>query len=220
MPLIHGKSKASFEKNLKTEMESGKPMKQALAIAYATKRRSAKKMAEGGSVSADKAWSEADKKAFSEGASKSKPQGFSYLKNLKEGLGMAEGGEVNHGDMDDMGGLHHPHGIAIKIMLKKKMAEGGEVKDGKPSLGSEISDNMRKLVHNLDKGQPKKMAHGGMAEAEDEMLEAHHPDDDFLSDEEQTPYFHEESEEEDEANKRKGMIHKIMRGLSEKHMGK
>jgi hypothetical protein len=47
VPLIQGKSKKSFEKNLKTEMEHGKPQKQSLAIAYAMKRK-AKKMAEGG----------------------------------------------------------------------------------------------------------------------------------------------------------------------------
>jgi hypothetical protein len=39
MPLSHGKSKAAFSKNVKTEMEHGKPQKQAVAIAYAVKRR-------------------------------------------------------------------------------------------------------------------------------------------------------------------------------------
>lgn len=49
MPLIKGKSEKSFVKNLKTEMEHGKPQKQSLAIAYAMKRKaSRKKMADGG----------------------------------------------------------------------------------------------------------------------------------------------------------------------------
>lgn len=39
MPLIKGKSKNTFQKNLKTEMHEGKPMKQSLAIAYAMKRK-------------------------------------------------------------------------------------------------------------------------------------------------------------------------------------
>lgn len=47
MPLIKGKSPESFSKNVSTEMNAGKPQKQALAIAYSLKRR-AKKMAEGG----------------------------------------------------------------------------------------------------------------------------------------------------------------------------
>jgi len=51
MPLMHGKSKKAFSKNVETEMESGKPQKQALAIAYSVKRKP-KKMADGGPVSA------------------------------------------------------------------------------------------------------------------------------------------------------------------------
>lgn len=50
MPLISGKSPDTFKKNIKTEMDSGRPLKQSLAIAYAMKRK-AKKMAEGGFVS-------------------------------------------------------------------------------------------------------------------------------------------------------------------------
>ncbi len=47
MPLITGKSPSSFSKNVQTEMEAGKPLKQSLAIAYAMKRK-AEKMAKGG----------------------------------------------------------------------------------------------------------------------------------------------------------------------------
>jgi len=43
MPLIKGKSKKSFEKNIKTEIESGKPLKQSLAIAYDVQRKAKKK---------------------------------------------------------------------------------------------------------------------------------------------------------------------------------
>lgn len=50
MPLLKSKSKAAFSKNVETEMNAGKPQKQALAIAYATKR----KMARGGMVSGGK----------------------------------------------------------------------------------------------------------------------------------------------------------------------
>jgi len=45
MPLKEGKSKKAFESNIKTEIEAGKPPKQAVAIAYAVKRRN---MASGG----------------------------------------------------------------------------------------------------------------------------------------------------------------------------
>lgn len=49
MPLIHGKGQKAFEKNIKTEMEHGKPQKQALAIAYSVKRKAQHK-AKGGEV--------------------------------------------------------------------------------------------------------------------------------------------------------------------------
>lgn len=38
MPLTKSASQKAFEKNVKVEVASGKPVKQAVAIAYATKR--------------------------------------------------------------------------------------------------------------------------------------------------------------------------------------
>lgn len=38
MPLKSGKSKEAFSSNVKTEVAAGKPVKQAVAIAYAKKR--------------------------------------------------------------------------------------------------------------------------------------------------------------------------------------
>jgi hypothetical protein len=43
MPLKKGKSKAAFKANIKTEIRHGKKPKQAVAIAYAMKRRSGKR---------------------------------------------------------------------------------------------------------------------------------------------------------------------------------
>ncbi len=39
MPLESGKSRAAFSRNVERELASGKPQKQAVAIAYAVKRR-------------------------------------------------------------------------------------------------------------------------------------------------------------------------------------
>ncbi len=47
MPLIHSKRPAAFKKNIETEMEHGKPQKQAVAIAY---RMAGEHKAEGGEV--------------------------------------------------------------------------------------------------------------------------------------------------------------------------
>lgn len=51
MPLMPGRSKKAFSKNIETEMSEGKPQDQALAIAYSVKRKNKrKKMAQGGMV--------------------------------------------------------------------------------------------------------------------------------------------------------------------------
>ena len=43
MPLKKGSSKKAFSANVKAEMKAGRPQKQAVAIAYAVKRRGKKK---------------------------------------------------------------------------------------------------------------------------------------------------------------------------------
>lgn len=42
MPLVKSTSKKAFEKNIKAEVKAGKPVKQAVAIAYSEKREAAK----------------------------------------------------------------------------------------------------------------------------------------------------------------------------------
>ena len=53
MPLESGTSKAAFSKNVATEMEAGKPQKQALAIAYSKKRGDAETETKGEQASED-----------------------------------------------------------------------------------------------------------------------------------------------------------------------
>lgn len=43
MPLIQGKSKQTFEKNVGRELKAGKPMKQAVAVAFAVQRKALSK---------------------------------------------------------------------------------------------------------------------------------------------------------------------------------
>ena len=42
MPLVKSTSKAAFRKNVAAEIKAGKPVKQSVAIAYATKRAASK----------------------------------------------------------------------------------------------------------------------------------------------------------------------------------
>ena len=44
MPLIHGKSKKTISSNIRTEVEHGKPQKQAIAIALSEARRAGAKI--------------------------------------------------------------------------------------------------------------------------------------------------------------------------------
>jgi hypothetical protein len=53
MPLIKSKSENAFKKNIATEVKAGKPVKQAVAIAYSEKR-AAKKT--GGKVISKSCW--------------------------------------------------------------------------------------------------------------------------------------------------------------------
>jgi len=50
MPLIKSRSEKAFKKNISTEVKAGRPVKQAVAIAYSVKRGA--KKAEGGSLKA------------------------------------------------------------------------------------------------------------------------------------------------------------------------
>jgi len=47
MPLIKSKSPEAFKKNIKAEVKAGKPVKQAVAIAYSEKREAQKKSPKG-----------------------------------------------------------------------------------------------------------------------------------------------------------------------------
>ena len=43
MPLVKSASKGAFRKNIRAEVKAGKPVNQAVAIAYSVKRRAAAK---------------------------------------------------------------------------------------------------------------------------------------------------------------------------------
>ena len=43
MPLVKSASKGAYRKNIRAEVKAGKPVKQAVAIAYSVKRKASKK---------------------------------------------------------------------------------------------------------------------------------------------------------------------------------
>lgn len=104
MPLIKGKSKESFEKNVKTEMHHDKPLKQSLAIAYAMKRKAQHKAMGGYADGGDASEETLGTKIGYPGFPKPKPSPRP----------MAEGGEMKSKRQRALEAFH-------------KMAEGGSV---------------------------------------------------------------------------------------------
>lgn len=168
MPLKEGKSKKTFEKNIKTEIASGKDPKQAVAIAYAVKRRNkakggevkhveqkdthcehcGQKMAMGGEVHPT------EKQMMHEG----KPQ--SEMAKLSHGGSYAEGGEVHETQKKAMQ-IGQPHSQVAKL------AEGGAVQNQKLHPGHQAPKDPR-LVHQTSvmrmghsQSDVAKLAHGG-----------------------------------------------------------
>ena len=164
MPLINGKSKKSFSKNVAIEMEAGKPQKQALAIAYNVKRKATrKKMADGGMAMKKESYPEVEKskKTLEESKMISKPTPAPKLedsvKSLKDQQMMARGGKVGQGHMvsKDQEPVH----------FKKNSKLGDEYEgDNKPNIHAGAKDNysspaMRDFMSNrmnmVDKDTPQ-----------------------------------------------------------------
>jgi hypothetical protein len=105
---MHGKSEKSFSKNVRTEMEAGKPQKQALAIAYHEKR---KRMADGGDV--------ADSSAC-------EPHGVSGCRDCDP----PDDGEFQTATPAvDMIGMNAKGGMIDRIMAKKYPHEGTDTEE-------------------------------------------------------------------------------------------
>lgn len=146
MPLIKGKSDKAFKKNIKTEYEEGKPLKQSLAIAYAMKRK-AKKMAGGGPVL---------------------PGAQSAQDSLRKAFKFAKGGDVKGVHTSDME-MEHP-----KNKMEKYWA--GESQAGAGIRNADLNDsNMQKAyskhgkviaeLKSMKKPDIKGLAFGGELES-------------------------------------------------------
>lgn len=135
MPLKQSSSDKAFKQNLKTEMKHGKPQKQALAIAYSTKRANKKmadKMAEGGEV-------QKPSPSPSPSAPPLDPDKVKqFEKGFKQAMNMAEGGEVD--DLHDLTPYEKGQGHDLEEKMRM-YAEGGEVDDRRPLKTRPDSEN-------------------------------------------------------------------------------
>lgn len=140
MPLIHGKSQKAFEKNIKTEMEHGKPMKQSLAIAYAVKRKAQHK-AKGGYMEKEKTEAhenfmehEAKESAAHEAAEHMAMGGSCY----------AEGGFI--GSHQNPKQPHYDADFADMSHDKEEMASGYPPEAGNYAKGGNVKKKMAKDI--------------------------------------------------------------------------
>lgn len=238
MPLIQGKSKEAFKSNLKAELNVGKPMNQGLAIAYAMKRRNAMKKAKGGMIENEEMYpmnepehgakdavlkeldlSHEDENADFTGAEPTEPEEHVYAADEDKPEFMAKGGMIH------------------KIMMKRKMAAGGEVDSDQAMPDS--SDNAYKgtgpLVNRRTKeemnqqmasrmGQTKPYAEGGyvddmgMNDQEldpDRFLAEHMPN----QDEGRHVSALDDTDSEMAHQKKSKLLAKILHGVRARHMG-
>lgn len=147
MPLLKGKSKKAVSKNIETEMEEGKPQKQAIAIAYSMKKK--KKMASGGSVESGDPTMNFSKGGSTPFPKRAKNRGSEHEKGVHHArLRMSEPGEsgagyaVSAGDNETAKQDHETALLRLKSMSgptsgKSGFAGGGMVDC--PSCGHNFS---------------------------------------------------------------------------------
>lgn len=138
MPLFHGKSRKAFSKNIETEMDEGKPQKQALAIAYAMKKRG-EKMAEGGMI-------ECDEKAS--GYDHPEAEGDMVARIMKKREGMySEGGMIANGGQDDLDNMADGRANEFDdLALRDDLEFGYNGKNSGDERGDEQEDHDREDI--------------------------------------------------------------------------
>jgi len=174
MPLIHSKSKKAMGENIKTEMEHGKPQKQAIAIAYSIKRGEGKKMAMGG---------------YAKGGECE----HGKMSHCAQGCHMAEGGPaLTHEGYESSAAHEHinkpgKNGPMVEQESGYMSHEGNRVKH---NAGAEYEDDERLNQHGAEEVGP--LGHSGKKEDAPHMAEGGEP---MLTD---SGYQHEHPDMEDD----------------------
>ena len=213
MPLIKGKSKQAFSKNVETEMNAGKPQKQALAISYSMKKK-AKKMAMGGM---------ADSRLQSD-------------EHEDEMVGSAGGPEMDHANLDlahqsaaekrnaaamseDERALNQ-HGADEQGPDSTLMAEGGQITDNEQDEA-----HMEDMVGRIMKKRQQHFSEGGRVANRTNIDTADHDpaqfDDLVLRDDLESSYTGANSGDElgneQEDHDREDIVARIMRSRAKKN---
>lgn len=223
MPLIKSKSKAAFSHNVGAEMDSGKSQKQALAIAYAVKRRGKYK---GGMIAQADTDADMDKLARMKAASQGNVKGLYSGEGDEYGDSVGDmhneskkypkeymSDERSIGPLDDeehemhskpMGMDEHEElarALAVKGGLKH-FDEGGIVND-EPHSQRMVGDTTQFLSDEEDLESPFQDPHQGRSD-EKEMKEMYGSEYDRLSD------LDNERDDEDQNAARRQTLDSIM----------
>ena len=182
MPLKQGKSSRAFETNVKTELAHGKPLDQSLAISYAVKRKSPKKAAAGGLISAATEPRPSTQELNNDRAeiqqTHEKPkyvQGGMVKSQPKKYPKMAEG-ILKVRRMGEMDGIDDAEQAKLRKQEEhlQEMAEGGEVsfdRESRPSTQFEHHD--RKEISDMGKRPTRGSGSSDMDSAERASLSSH-----------------------------------------------
>ena len=184
MPLIKRRSKKSFDENMETEMDEGKPKNQSLAIAYSMKKK-AKKMAEGGMMGEQSDAHEEEmlhepEDSLSEmsGAGVQGHQIHIHV-NPKQGYGEHRGNYA-HGGMAGEQSKEHEMDMVDRIMTKRACkggmySEGGKVADGEEELADTKPNEFDVMEDNdlafSDTGESSGDEHGSKLNQEEDMVD-------------------------------------------------
>jgi len=186
MPLIKSRSEKAVGQNIKTEMEAGKPQKQAIAIALSVKKRAPKKMAEGGKVEESSKPAPTVKempakpapapmprpkmKSLPEASINRHPDSPFSVKSRKQMDEEAKMGmyEPKAERMQEI----HEEAVHNPSIEESKMAEGGEVLDESSDIHREMMmqpmDEVEEEMHNsmadAIMARRKRMAAGGQVD--------------------------------------------------------
>ena len=197
MPLMKGKSDKAMEHNIKAELNADKPQKQALAIAYAVRRKAMKqKMAAGGMVPDE-----------------------------DMGENMDPIVEQDSQDNEMLDPMREPEHGAARMMKRTEVLRGKAMNHEDMPEPAEpkrhIMPSEPKSMAAAIMG--RRMAKGGMVDELSIDENDHDPRDEFLTADmpaDETGSEHPVPDDEDPRERRRSMLSGIMSGLSRRHMGK
>lgn len=185
MPLIQGKSNKSLKKNVETEMDSGKPQKQSLAIAFSVQRKNKKKKyAKGGEVTAPEekeatADNSTDEREFEMGKAKAGAQEQDLRDESKPDADKSK--DKRELDMTDDHAKSHGQEVDLRDEKYTTIDDASDEQE-KKMLDSHPTRHAQELTANDEDEKPssiveaiihkRRMAEGGMVDIEENAEDA------------------------------------------------